>query len=85
MGAKSIGFAGGAAAVGTGGLSGLLNSCGSKEMLAKRFLTSDCLMSIHPKWPSSTLTALVKLKNIITIRITNFIHNMMDLSPFQLL
>ena len=45
MGGKSIGFAGGAAAGGTGGLSGLLNCCGSKERLAKRFWP-DCLMSV---------------------------------------
>ena len=54
MGGKSIGFAGGAAAGGTGGLSGLLNCCGSKERLAKRFLPFDCLMSIHPKWSSNS-------------------------------
>ena len=46
MGGKSIGFAGGAAAVGTGGLSGLLNCCRSKERLAKRFWPFDCLMSV---------------------------------------
>ena len=45
MGGKSIGYAGGAAAGGKGGLSGLLNCCGSKERLAKRFWPFDCLMS----------------------------------------
>ena len=43
MGAKSIGFAGGAAA---GGKGGLLNCCGSKERLAKRFWPFDCLMAL---------------------------------------
>ena len=46
MGAKSIGFAGGAAAGGTGGLSGLLNCCGSKERLTKRFWPSEYLMYV---------------------------------------
>ena len=46
MGGKSIGFAGGAAAGGTGGLSGLLNCCGSKERLGKRFWPFDCLMYV---------------------------------------
>ena len=44
MGSKSNGFAGGAAAGGTGGLCGLLNCCGSKERLAKRFWPFDCLI-----------------------------------------
>ena len=43
MGAKSIGFARGAAA---GGTCGLLTCCGSKERLAKRFWPFGCLMSV---------------------------------------
>ena len=42
MGAKSIGFVGGAAAGGTGGLSGLLNCCGYCSPLNLRF-ASDAM------------------------------------------
>ena len=79
MGGKSNGFAGGAAAGGTGGLSGLLNCCGSKERLAKRFWLFDCLMSVLGVFTANAkfnLTVLVKLKNIITISITESISTL---------